>query len=103
MIGDMATALLAVTTTVKTERTILVAITGIMTLATRGEAMVTQISISMGIIIAIPVMMETIISSQITKKIILGIRIPKHMDKLKVATENKLRQESMRTSIIKTE
>ena len=71
MSGGMATALLAVTTIVATEETILVVVTWIRTLSLRGGETITQINMITSTIIAIPPPgeMEITISSLITKEI----------------------------------
>ena len=74
MIGDVAIALLAVTTTVRIEMTTLMA-TGISTLVTRGKETITQINTMIRTMIAIPGEMETTICFLITKEIILIIRV----------------------------
>ena len=74
MIGDVAIALLAVTTTVRIEMTTLMA-TGISTLVTRGKETITQINTMIRSMIAIPGEMETTICFLITKEMILVIRI----------------------------
>ena len=54
MIEEMANALLAVMTTVKTEMAILVAIFDIITLVTRWEEEITQVDMMMEIMITNP-------------------------------------------------